>query len=122
MAIDESEKLVQIVQDLTASTTNGDIDWVKANPTTYSWINPNGRVTLQRVAAASRPAVGVVSRPTVSYYLEVADNVGAPQLNVSSKKSSEVAVALQALYEGIVSTMTLKGVDFLSDMMKSVKG
>ena len=122
MAIDESTKLVEIISNLKSSTISGDIDWVKANPTTYSWLNQAGRVTLQRVAAASRPVPGSVPRPaSVSYHLEVVDNAGVPQLTVSSRKSTDVAAALQALYEGIVSTMTLKGVDFLSDMVNSVK-
>lgn len=116
----ESEKLVATIANLTASTASGGIDWIKANPTTYSWINSAGRVTLQRISPSAR-LVAVTSSPSISYHLEVADSSGAPQLSISSKKSTEVAQALQSLYEGIVSTMTLKGVDLLNEMVNSAK-
>lgn len=126
MASPEFSEFIDYGNKLLDATRSGDIDWTKANPTTFVWevkSPKRARVTLQQVDRRERDQATRALKTTRAYVFNVHDlatgAVANQRLSVSGTDDPEVNEILKTLFETIASGVTRKGLDFLKSVIPS---
>jgi hypothetical protein len=114
MQANENEVLAYL-SDVAAATTAGKIAWKPVNPTTFSWDTsfPAAKVNFQRVNVVN--ATG----PQKIYVFQVFNMAEGAKtvLAVRTDEYPELAEKLAELYELVVSSVSLKNLNFLRQML-----
>ncbi len=132
MANPEIAEIQEYIQRLILATRSGEMKWITANPTTYSWDTPMGapqraRLTLQRVEVKEGGLAGLVSvggvlvpKVSHSYVLQAFEFVGTgimPRITVSGTEYPELKDQMESLFELITSEKKRKELDFLKSIV-----
>ncbi len=124
----ESLNLVTYIDDLTAATREGSVEWSPSNPTTFIWDTPaKARVSLQRVESSTSIRVSaatppqVIQRRTTWYVLQAFEALpGRPLLlkvSMDGSKDQNLNTKLNSLFETIKSETTRKSLEFLRELL-----
>lgn len=123
----EVEALAEDIQQLIEKTKAGKANWLKSNPTTFTWDtgpSPFARLSLQRIDQVKVAPVpgGGLQRTVVNNYVFQA--VQLPMravklaINTSDPKYAALHEPLQTLFEVISGGTEKEGLDFLRQIIK----
>lgn len=95
--------------------------WVKANPTTFTWMSPRGRMVLQRLDGQRRVVRNNITQiVTAPHYILSAfehPQVQLARLTINGAENEEINVKLESLYNAIISLVDKTGLDFLKSLL-----
>lgn len=120
----EMTEFAAYIDELTAATRAGNIEWSRANPSTFLWtVGPPTptRISLQQV---EQPKIEValdgkrVMGTTRKYVFTLTDMKSRQQvLSIKSEDGPEISSKLRALFELIDSGVTRRGLDLLRSIL-----
>jgi hypothetical protein len=127
MSKPEELGLIQYLSEVVNQTKSGTIEWLRANPTTYTWTKmvggPVARMTIQRIEkpeVVRSPNGGVALQQTRNYVLQVTDAQANLQiLSLNTTETPAMMDILAELYESIGSNVSQKSMEFLRNMLKN---
>jgi hypothetical protein len=125
---EEAAEIREYIHGLIEATRSGQMNWMSANPTTYSWdtttVAPQqARLTLQRVEHTEAPTIEggrVVQKKTISYVLQAYEIRGAsavPRTTVIGAENPELDKQLESLFELISFQKKRQALDFLKSVV-----
>ena len=127
MANPVEPEIQEYVERLIAATRSGEIKWVAANPTTYSWDTSPGvpqraKLTLQRVEKQEPPSIQqgrVVTRVTRTYVLQALELTPTTTITRATINSAEYPALneqMASLFDWIASEKKRQELDFLKSV------
>lgn len=113
------EEIRAILRTLINQTRENLIEWVRVNPTTFSWVNGKGRVTVQFVETKKTAMRGgrIFTESSKNYIFQASDPAGRTRMTVNSADVVSLDSDLDELFSVAVESITSRGLGFLKDMM-----
>lgn len=108
-----------VLSDLHKRTQDQKIEWIRVNPTTYSWSNDRGRVNIQVVEQRRLVREGnkLLNRTDKSIALQVFDSDGNSALSINSKEIPELSGELGSLFNLAAEAVLSDGMNVLKGML-----
>jgi hypothetical protein len=117
----EQQHLHETLKEIVDRTREGEITWVRSNPTTFVWLKrlsprEGAKTTIQKVVKRERMPIrtGSAVRSVENYIFQVVEvRSGAQMVTLSTDENQEFTEILSELFEVASTNISKKGLNFL---------